>query len=79
MLAADGHLGNPRHFKKEQGHIWAFKLSSGVRMAAFQHGRVWYLTHGFEKQRDRWPRMELERAERIRREHLERMRGFTDG
>lgn len=73
-LAATGYLGNTRQFRKERGQIWTFKTRSGARIAAFQQGRVWYLTHGFVKQRDRWPRTELERAERIRMEHLERLR-----
>jgi len=71
-IATNGWLGSTRQFRKERGSIWSFKLPSGVRVAAFSSGRVWYLTHGFIKQRERWPRTELERAERIRREHLER-------
>jgi hypothetical protein len=69
-LAATGALASTRKFRKERGDIWGFKLGSGVRVAAFPHGRVWYLTHAFRKQRDRWPVAELTRAERIRWEHL---------
>ncbi len=70
QLAASGVLGSTRKFRKERGEIWGFKLSGGLRVAAFPHGRVWYLTHAFRKQRDRWPTAELIRAERIRWEHL---------
>jgi hypothetical protein len=70
QLAASGALASMRKFRKERGDIWGFKLASGVRVAAFAHGRVWYLTHAFRKQRDRWPTAELTRAERIRWEHL---------
>lgn len=69
QMAAHGRIAT-RHFRKESGCIWSFKLTSGERVPAFSLGRVWYLTHGFKKQRDRWPRTELERAERIRQEHL---------
>ena len=75
LIAATGRVSDRRQFRKKRDAIWAFKATSGARVAAFQHGRVWYLTHGFTKQRDRWPRAELERAERIRAEHLERLAG----
>ena len=74
QLAASGALASTRKFRKERGDIWGFKLSGGLRLAAFPHGRVWYLTHAFRKQRDRWPPAELARAERIRWEHLVWMR-----
>ena len=69
-LAAIGSIGSTRKFRKERGDIWGFKLARGLRIAAFAYGRVWYLTHAFRKQRDRWPTAELTRAERIRLEHL---------
>jgi len=58
-------------FTHETGEIFAFK-SFQVRLAAFQQGRTWFLTHGFIRKREEWPRAELARAERIRLEHLER-------
>ena len=71
LLAEDGHIASRRKFRKERGDIWGFK-SGDARIAAFPYGRVWYLTHGFIKRRDRWPPAELDRAERIRWEHLKR-------
>lgn len=71
LLAATGRIANQRKFRKERGEIWGIK-SVEVRIAAFQHGRAWFLTHGFFKRADKWPAAELERAERIRWEHLVR-------
>ena len=79
QLADIGRIPSPRKFRKERGDIWAFKTASGARIAAFQSGRVWYLTHGFIKKQDRWPSNELERAERIRWEQLQRNRGTRTG
>ena len=69
LLAADGRLSSPKQFRKERGNIWAFKAGD-ARIACFAKGRAWLLTHGFIKKRERWPPEELERAERIRWEHL---------
>jgi hypothetical protein len=60
-----------KSFKHEVGSIHAFK-SSQVRIAAFRVGNIWLLTHGFLKKRDTWPRAQLQRAERIRLEHMTR-------
>ena len=69
-LADTGRIPDQGQFRKESGEIWSFKTHGGIRIAAFPHKRVWFLTHGLIKKRDRWPRTELERAERIRAEHL---------
>jgi len=61
----------PESFKHEVGEIFAFK-SFQARVAATRQGNVWYLLCGFLKKSDKWPKQELERAERIRREHLAR-------
>ena len=71
VLAETGRICNQEQFKKEAGEIWTFK-SYQVRIGAFRVGRVWYLTHGFIKKRDGWPRQQQERAERIRTEHMNR-------
>jgi hypothetical protein len=60
-------------FKHELGSIHAFK-GHRARIAAFRSGNIWFLTHGFLKQRARWPVSQIERAERIRFEHLMRER-----
>jgi hypothetical protein len=58
-------------FKHEAGPIHAFK-SGQERIATFRVGNTWFLTHGFIKKRDTWPRTQLARAERIRLESIAR-------
>jgi len=70
-MAETGKIGNTQKFKKEEGHIFAFK-SFRIRVGRFQVQRTWFLTHGFNKKSDHWPRSELDKAERIRLEHLNR-------
>lgn len=46
-----------------------------IRFACFRDGRAWVLTHGFfkpgaQKKLGKWPPTQLDRAERIRTEHL---------
>ena len=53
------------------GDIWEFKRHQ-VRIMCFQVGRRMVLTHGFRKKENRTPRRQIERAERIRAEHLRR-------
>ncbi len=74
MMAAQGKIVNDEKFKKERGEIFGFKKYQ-VRVGAFLVGRVWYLTHGFRKKTDKWKKSELDRADRIRQEYLERMKG----
>lgn len=71
-LCATGRIVNDEQFKKEEDETWGLKPTSQVRIACFQDGRFWFLTHGFVKKRAKWPRSELERAEEIRHEHLAR-------
>jgi len=70
-LGDGGKISNKEQFKKEHGEIWGFK-SYQARLGAFPVGRTWYLTHGFEKKKNKWSAAELQRAERIRKEHLTR-------
>ncbi len=72
VMAEHGAQGLQQEaFRHEAGEIFAFK-SFQVRIAAFQQGKTWFLTHGFIKKKDKWPPAELARAERIRLEHLVR-------
>jgi hypothetical protein len=64
ILADTGRIGNREKFRKESGKVWALK-SHQIRIGAFQIGRTWYLTHGFVKKSDLWPKQELHRAEAI--------------
>lgn len=78
-FACFGTISNPEHFKMLQGvrpALMEFKRGQ-IRILAFfgagdsspGKGRV-VLTHGFIKKSDKTPPTEIERAERIRREHL---------
>lgn len=73
VMVTQGRVTNPEQFKKERGEIFGFKKYQ-ARVAAFRVGTTWFLTHGFKKKRDKWPDTEIDRAERIRSEHLSRNR-----
>ena len=71
-IAAIGRI-NPERFRKlggTSGRIYEFKVYPGIRVLCFQQGKTWYLTHGFNKQTDKTPPKEIQRAEMIMREHL---------
>ena len=67
--AREGRILNPDQFKKEEGEIWSFKRDQN-RIPCFLRGQRVILTHVFTKKRQRWPRREFQRAERIMNEHL---------
>ncbi len=76
MLGDTGRITNTEKFKRIEGtEFWGFK-SFQIRMPCFflPHGRV-VVTHGFRKKQDRMPREEIERANRIKSEHLFREGG----
>jgi hypothetical protein len=62
----------------KQGEVWGIKFEFSrklIRFACFQMGRCWVLTHGFykpgaKKKLGPWPNAELDRADRIRLEHI---------
>jgi phage-related protein len=68
-MADSGRIHNVQKFKKVEGMVFEFK-SFQIRIGCFQERREWFLTHGFMKKQDKWPRRELERAQTIRDEHL---------
>lgn len=70
-MADAGRIWNREQFKKVEGDIFEFKRFQ-IRVGCFQEGSTWFLTHGFRKKRDKWQKRELERANRIRNEHLAR-------
>lgn len=74
LLGEEGQIWNKHRFKKLGGHIWEFKRDQ-IRMLCFfgEEGTV-ILSHGFRKKSPRTPRGEIERASRIRDEHLGRRR-----
>jgi len=67
----------------ERGDIhgvkWEFSKKL-IRFGCFQDGKCWVLTHGFfkpgaQKKKGVWPTEQLDRADRIRQEHLMHFRG----
>lgn len=70
-IADVGKIANREKFRKERGEIFAFK-SHQIRIPCFRQGGAWYLAYGFIKKGDRWKPEELDRADRIREEHLNR-------
>jgi hypothetical protein len=73
----DGKLRNREQFKKVAGSIFEFKRFQ-IRVGCFQLERVWYLTHGFRKKQDNWPSQQLDRANRIRDEHVRGLKRRVD-
>jgi len=71
VMAKHGKIRNTEQFKKERGEIYGFKKYQ-ARIAAFRVGDTWFLTNGFKKKKDKWPERELDRANRIRDEHMKR-------
>ncbi len=71
-LADHGGIPNRERFVRERGEIWGLK-SFQVRVGAFHVGRIWFLTHGFIKKCKKWPEAELDRADEIRIQQLERL------
>ncbi len=70
-MADTGEIRNKEQYKKVEGDIWEFKRHQ-VRVMCFQVRKRVILTHGFRKKANRTPRSEIERAKRIRAEHLRR-------
>lgn len=66
-------ISNPEKFRKlggASGKIYEFKVHPGIRVLCFQQSKIWYLTHGFDKQTGKTPPKEIQRAETIMAEHL---------
>jgi hypothetical protein len=72
-MASTGEIRNREKFKKVEGKIFEFKCHQ-IRIGCFQVGLCWFLTHGFIKKQDDWPKSELDRAVRVMSKH-ERPRG----
>lgn len=72
LFSDKGFIENREHFRKLRGEIWEFKRSQ-ARMPCFSSEcGVVVVTHGFVKKQQKTPDVEIERADRIRQEHLER-------
>jgi len=68
----------PRNkFKSEQGQLFAFSLELNnvqYRFPCFRDGARWVVTHGFKKPgaqkgKGKWPKSEIDRANRIMGEY----------
>ncbi|MBX9792528.1 MAG: type II toxin-antitoxin system RelE/ParE family toxin [Pirellulales bacterium] len=70
-VRAGQRITNEQHFRHLSKHIWEFKRDAN-RLLCFQDGRCWRLTHHFPKKSRKCPPKQIERANRIRDEHLAR-------
>ena len=70
-MAQHGNAPNPTQFKPVRGKIFEFKKHQ-IRVFCFRKGDRWLLTNGYKKKKDKLDQGEVERAERIMHEHLER-------
>lgn len=72
VLADQGDLPNEQMFKRLDAQLWEIKIGSpALRLMCFRHGGDWVLTHGCKKLSKKEFQVEMDRAGRIRREHLE--------
>lgn len=65
-----GEIRDPARFRSEGDGLYCFKAVK-YRLVCFLSGNEVVITHGFEKGSDKMPKVERERALRIRKEHLE--------
>lgn len=78
-MAETGRTANGNKFSQERGAIYAFKTTVKnrlFRVPCFQIGNRWVLAYGFikhgaQKKRGKWRPEELDRADNIRKEHME--------
>ena len=72
-LANTGQIFTKEQFRKlggKSGKIFEFKVYPSVRVLCFKQDRTWYLTHGYNKQTDKTPTIEITRAEQIMKDHI---------
>ena len=69
-IANAGTIHNIERFRKLRRRIYEFKIYPKVRILCFQSGKTWLLTHGFNKETDKTPTKQIERAEKIMQEHI---------
>jgi mRNA-degrading endonuclease RelE of RelBE toxin-antitoxin system len=75
-MAEIGTIKNIELFRKESENIYCFKRGQ-YRLACYREGNRLMLVHGFRKKSDKGIRLkrEIQTADRIRTEHLERTQG----
>jgi hypothetical protein len=73
-MADFGRITKQSRFRKEADVFFGFKYEVQnhlLRFPCFAEGnRRWVLTHGFDKDGDKWRDEDIERAKRIMKEHL---------
>lgn len=70
-MAEHGKVPNREQFKSVRGKIREFKKHQ-IRVFCFRKEDRWLLTNGYKKKKDKLDQGEINRAEWIMREHLER-------
>lgn len=70
-MAEKGDVPNREQFKLVEGKIFEFKKQQ-IRVFCFRKENRWLLTNGYKKKRDKLDRSEIDRAQWIMQEHLER-------
>ena len=68
-IAHIGRIHNTERFRKLRRKIYEFKVYPKVRVLCFQLGKVWLLTHGFDKETGDTPPRQIKCAEDIMNEH----------
>lgn len=69
-MANHGDVPNHKQFKSVRAKIFEFKKHQ-IRVFCFRKGDCWLLTNGYKKKTNKLDQREVNRAERIMREHLE--------
>jgi hypothetical protein len=60
--------GRSSRLKHRRGRFHGFACGATIRIACFQIGRIWRLTHGFVKKTRKWKEREFDTANRIMKE-----------
>ena len=70
-MADKGNVPNTEQFKLVEGKIFEFKKQQ-IRVFCFRKDDRWLLTNGYKKKRDKLDRSEIDRTQRVMREHVKR-------
>lgn len=65
IIADGGEIHNEESLRLIAGDIWGFRADP-IRICAFKHQSMWFLTHGFKTRMKRWPRAQIRLAQKIR-------------
>jgi hypothetical protein len=73
-MADHGSVPNREQFKRVEDDIFEFKKHQ-FRVFCFRKDNRWLLTNGYRKKKDKLDPSEIERAKRVKMEHLRREAG----